>query len=201
MGVLLLLRNIALYCITIFEYFTISLPVVDWKPTFVENQHFQLCEIQFEIQNKSLAARARETHEYPKNNQSQNSAAPGITEDYIAEVSEEIEGRVTEKLSQEFSRTESRILSALSKLDEFLLNPQIRTFCRTTPGTFRNADVENQEPSGDCSQNDPHPEVEFSACCGSNLTDSDPDETSDSCKHIFLMVNAYRTLWFSWMWN
>ena len=38
---------------------------------------------------------AKETQEYPKNNQSQNSAAPGITEDYLAKVSEDIEGRVT----------------------------------------------------------------------------------------------------------
>ena len=33
---------------------------------------------------------AKETQENPWNNQSQNSAAPGITEDYIAQVSEEI---------------------------------------------------------------------------------------------------------------
>ena len=37
----------------------------------------------------------------------------------------------TKKLSQEFSRTESRILGALSKLDEFLLNPQTRTLSGT----------------------------------------------------------------------
>ena len=92
---------------------------------------------------RKLAATARETQEYPRNNQSQNSAAPGITEEYITEVSEEIEGRVTKKLSQEFNRTESRNLDALSKLNEFLLNPQIRTFSGTVPGTFRNADVVN----------------------------------------------------------
>ena len=127
---------------------------------------------------------ARETQEYPRNNQSQNSAAPGITEDYIAQVSEEIEGRVTKKLSQEFSRTESRILGALSKIDGFLLNPQIRRFSGTAPGTFRNADVETHEPSGDRSQNDPQPEVEFSACRASNLTDSDPGETSHSTNRL-----------------
>ena len=120
----------------------------------------------------------RETHEYPGNNQSQNSLAPGINEEYIAQFSEEIEEKVSKKLSQEFGRTDSSILGALSKLDKFLLNPQIRTFSWTVPGTFRNADVENQEPSGDRSQNDPHPEVEFSACHASNITDSDPDETS-----------------------
>ena len=130
--------------------------------------------------NRKLAAMARETQKYPRNNQSQSSSAPGITEEYIAQVSEEIEGRVTKKLSQEFSRTESRILGALPMLDEFLLNPQIRTFSGTVPGTSRNANVENQEPSGDRSQNDPHPEVEFSACRASNLTDSDRDETSHS---------------------
>ena len=128
------------------------------------------------LRNKrKLAAMARETQEYHRNNQPQNSFVPGITEEYIAQVSEDIEGIVTKKLSQEFSRTESRILGALSKLDEIVLHPQIRTFSGTVPGTFRNADVENQEPSGDRSQNDPHPEVEFSAC---RVTDSDPDETS-----------------------
>ena len=69
------------------------------------------------LRNKrKLAAMARETHEYPRNNQSQNSPASGITEGCIAQVFEEIEGRVTKKLSQEFSRTEPRVLGALSKL-------------------------------------------------------------------------------------
>ena len=143
---------------------------------------------------RKLAAMVRETQEYPRNNQSQNSAAPGITEDCIAQVSEEIQAKVTEKLSQEFSRTESRILGALSKLDEFLLNPQIRTFSGTTPGTFWSNDVENQEPSGDRSQNDPHPDVEFSVCRTSNLTDLDPGETSHNSRqsHGPQQTNAKR---------
>ena len=92
---------------------------------------------------EKFAALAGETQEYPRNSQLQNSTAPGITEDYIAHVSEDIEGRVTKKLSQEFSRTESHILGALPKLDEFLLNPQIGTFWnfperwRRKPGTKR----------------------------------------------------------------
>ena len=131
------------------------------------------------LRNKrKSAAVSRETQKYPRNSQSQNSSAPGIFEEYIAKVSEEIEGRVAKQLSQDFSRTESCIFGALSKLDEFLLNSQVRTFSRTVPGTFRNMDVENQEPNGDRSQVDPHPEVEFSACRASNLTDSEPDETS-----------------------
>ena len=95
------------------------------------------------LRNKrKSAAVSRETQEYPRNSQSQNSSAPRITEEYIAQVSENIEGRVTKKLSQEFSRTESPILGALSKLHEFLLNPQVRKFSGSVPGTFRNTDVE-----------------------------------------------------------
>ena len=87
------------------------------------------------------------------------------------------------KLFQEFSRTQ---LGALSKLDKFLLNPQIRTFSGTVQAILQNADAENQEPSGDRSQNDLHPEVEFSACRASTPTDSDPDETS----HVVTGVNG-----------
>ena len=82
-----------------------------------------------------------------------------FNEEYITQVSEEIEGRVTRKLSQELSRTASRILGVLSKLDEFLLNPQIRTHSRTLPGTFRNTNVENQGTNEGNSQSDPHPEA------------------------------------------
>ena len=131
------------------------------------------------LRNKrKLAAMAKETQEFPRDNQSQNSSVPGVIEEYIAKVCQEIEGRVTKKLTQKFSRTESRILGALSNSDNFLLIPQVRTFSGTVPENFRNADVENQIPSGGCSRNDPHPEVEFSASHSSNQTDSDPDETS-----------------------
>ena len=113
------------------------------------------------LRNKrKLAAVTRETQEeHPRNGQSRNTSVPGINEEYITQVSEEIESRVTIKLSQEFSRTESRILWALSKLDEFQLNLQIRTHSGTVPGTFRNTNVENQGTIEDYSQSDPHPEA------------------------------------------
>ena len=97
------------------------------------------------LRNKrKLAAVTRETQEEnPRNGQSRNTSVPRINEEYITQVSEEIEGRVTKKLSQEFSRTESCILGTLSKVDEFLLNQQIRTHSGTVPGTFRNTNVEN----------------------------------------------------------
>ena len=107
---------------------------------------------------RKLAAVTRETQkENPRNGQSRNTSFPRINKEYITQVSEEIEGRVTKKLSQELSRKESRILSALSKLDEFLLNQQIRTHSGTVPGTLRNTNVENQGTNEDDSQSDPHP--------------------------------------------
>ena len=108
---------------------------------------------------RNLAAVTRETQEeHPGNGQSRNTSVPRTNEEYITQVSEEIEGRVTKKLSQEFSRTEFRISGALSKLDEFLLNQQIRTHSGTVPGTFRNTNVENQGTNEDDSQSGPHPE-------------------------------------------
>ena len=80
------------------------------------------------LRNKrKLAVVTRETQEeHHWNGQSRNTSVPRINGEYITQVSGEIEGRVAKTLSQESSRTESRILGALYKLDEFLLNPQIR---------------------------------------------------------------------------
>ena len=113
------------------------------------------------LRNKrKLAAVTKETQEeHPRNGQSRNTSVPRINEEYITQVSEDSEGRITKKLSQEFSRTESRILGDLSKLDDFLLNPQIQTHSGTVPGTFRNTIVENQGTNEDDSQSDPHPEA------------------------------------------
>ena len=107
---------------------------------------------------RKLAAVTKETQEeHRRNGQSRNNLVPGINEEYITRVPEEIQGRVTKKLSQEYSRTGSRILGALSKLDEFLLNQQIRTHSGTVPETFRNTNVDNQGTNEDDSQSDPYP--------------------------------------------
>ena len=58
------------------------------------------------MKNKILASVSRETPENTKNIQSQNTLDPEMAQEYISQVSEEIEGRVTKKLSKEFSRTE-----------------------------------------------------------------------------------------------
>ena len=116
-----------------------------------------------------MAAVSRETPESVRNSRAQNTLDPELAQNYICQVSEEIKGRVTEKLSEEFSRTESRILGALSKPDEFLLNPQVRTCSVAVPGTSRNSTSENREPTGDRSLDDPCPDVGFSFHHSGNL--------------------------------
>ena len=112
------------------------------------------------LRNKrKLAAVLRETPEGTRSSRAQNVLAHEITQDYISQVSEEIEGRVTKKLSKEFSKTESRILGALSKLDEFLVNPLVRTCSVAVPGTSRNSSSEDRKTTGGHSSDDPYPEV------------------------------------------
>ena len=114
------------------------------------------------LRNKrKLAAVSRETPEGSRSSRGRNVLDSELTQDYISQVSEEIEGRVTKKLSKEFNKTESRILGALSKLDEFLLNPQVRTCSVAVQGTSRNAISDNRETHGDRSSNDPYPKLGY----------------------------------------
>ena len=109
------------------------------------------------LRNKrKLAAVLRETPEGSRSSRGQNILDLELTQDFFSQVSEEIEGRVTKKLSKEFNKTESRILGALSKLDEFLLNPQVRT-CSVIQGASRNANLENRETQGIAPQTIPIP--------------------------------------------
>ena len=139
---------------------------------------------------RKLASLTRETQEEnPRNGQSRNTSVPRINEEYITQVSEEIESRVTKKLSQEFSRTESRILGALSKLDEFLSNQQIQTHSETVPGTFRNTNVGNQGTNEDDSQSDPHPEAGIFR--GQTTQNSGPKECPDSHTKTFIICGRH----------
>ena len=100
--------------------------------------------------------------EHPRSNLAQNTNVPRSQEDYITQVSVEIEDGVTKKLSQEFSRTENRILGALSCLDEFPLNPLIQGHSGTTPETSRNVLGTNHGTNKDVFQSDPYPEARVS---------------------------------------
>ena len=129
---------------------------------------------------RKLAAVSRETPEGRRSSRKQNVFDPELTQDYISQVSEEIEGRVTKKLSKEFSKTESRILGALSKLDEFLLNPQVRTCSVAVPGTSRNTHWENRETTGDRSSDDSYPEVGYFSHHSDQLNSSETETNPHS---------------------
>ena len=75
---------------------------------------------------RKFAAVARETQlQHPREGQSRNMLFPRINDEYITQVFEKLEGRVTKKLFQ--------FLGALSDLNELLLNPQVRTRSVTVP--------------------------------------------------------------------
>ena len=144
------------------------------------------------LRNKrKLAAVSRETHESARSSRGQNTLEPESTQNYISQVSEEIEGRVTKKLSKEFSRTESRILGALSKLGEFLLNPQVRTCSVAVPEKSRNIISENQETTGDSSSDDPCPEVGYSSHYSGHLNNPEaenyPHSGKEHCSTVFTL--------------
>ena len=126
---------------------------------FITDNDFPSSSMAILRNKRKLAAVSRQTPEGSRGSRGQNVLDPELTQEYISQVSDEIEGRVTKKLSKEFSKTESRILGALSKLDEFLLNPQVRTCSVAVQGTSGNANSENRETQGDRSSNDPYPEV------------------------------------------
>ena len=140
------------------------------------------------LRNKrKLAAVSRETPEGSRGSRGRNVLDPELTQDYISQVSEEIDGRVTKKHSKEFNKTESRILGALSKLDEFLLNPQVRT-CSVVQGATRNANSENRETHGDLCLNGPYPEVGYfshhSGQHNSPGTETNPNMVKENYSHM-----------------
>ena len=75
---------------------------------------------------------------------------------------------------------ESRILGALSKLDEFPLKPQIRVQSGTVSRLSRKTNRENQELNEDRSQIYPRPEADTSIDQSPQSKNSDPDEASHS---------------------
>ena len=128
---------------------------------------------------KKLAALNKENCEdHPRSNLAQNSNIPRSQEDYITQVSEEIERRVTKRLSKEFSRMKNRILGALPRLDDFLMNPLLQGHSGTTPEPSRNTLGTSQGTNEDDSQNDPQPEAGLFH--GQMTQNSGPEEGHDN---------------------
>ena len=108
---------------------------------------------------KSAALNNESCEEQFRRNLSQTSKVPRSQEGYITQFSDKIEQRLTKKLSQEFSETRNRILGALSRHDDLLMNPQIHGHSATAPETSRNTYGMNRERmrTTDDSQSYPHP--------------------------------------------
>ena len=133
------------------------------------------------VNSQLLTKRIVKSRSHSSCNLAQNSNVPRSQADQIAQVSEEIVARVTKKLSQEFNRTESRILGSLSRLDEFLQNTLIQGHSGTTPETSRITLGANQGTNEDDSQCDLHPEVTISQ--SQNTRSTDPDDECDNCSN------------------
>ena len=97
-----------------------------------------------------------------RRNLEQNTSVAKSQENYITQVNEKIEGKLTKKLSKEFSRTENRILGALPQLDEFLLNRLLQGHSGSAPETSRKTLNINQGTNEDNSHVDLHPEARVS---------------------------------------
>ena len=132
------------------------------------------------LRNKrKLAALNKEKcEEHPRSNMAQSSNVPISQEDYITQASEDIECRVTKKLSQEFSRTENRILGALFRLDDFLMKLLIQGRSGTAPETSRNALSTSQGTNEEESQSDPHSEAGIFQ--SQTTHNSGPEDSHDS---------------------
>ena len=110
---------------------------------------------------RKLAAVNRDNQvERPWYQMSRDTVAPKIDEEYITQVSEEMENKAIKKVPPDFSGTDSRIRGALSNIYDFILNSQFLVQHGSIPGTSRDTIRENQEINENRSQNDPHREVD-----------------------------------------
>ena len=146
-------------------FFTTETVNLHFDSPLKKDNQFLITEDTFTVEmatwnRRNLAALNKgNCEEHPRSNLAQNSNVPRSQEDYITLVSVEIEGRVTKKLSQEFSRTENRILGAPAQLDDSLMNPLIQSHSGTAPETSRNVFSISQGTNQDDSQSNPHPEA------------------------------------------
>ena len=85
--------------------------------------------------------------EYPSDRSSRDITASRMNEDYVTQISKEIERRVTKKVFQDFNRTNNRTLGAFSKLHEFFSNSRVSVQSKMVSGFSRDMNSMNQEPN------------------------------------------------------
>ena len=131
---------------------------------------------------KKLAVLNKENgEEHPGRNVVQNSNAPRSQEDYITQIFVEIEVIVTTKLFQGFSKTENRILGALSRLYDVFMSPLIQGHSGIALEMSQNAYGTNQRTNEDNSQSDLRPEASTSQSQTRRISglEEAPDITKD----------------------
>ena len=114
--------------------------------------------------------------EHPRSNLAQISNFPRSQEDYITQVSDEIERRVTKTLSQYFLQDgEPHFMRAITSWWLYLLNPPIQGHSGIAPETSRNTLRTIQGTNENSSQSDPQPEAGVSQ--SGNTLNSGPSDT------------------------
>ena len=104
-----------------FEFYPQNLSQISLQLEFPSD----IFSIMRNTRNKRRLAEIQDNFEENNSRGSSRERSQGdLNENYITQVSQEIEGRIAKKLSQEFAKRESRILGALAKLDDFLCKPQ-----------------------------------------------------------------------------
>ena len=139
--VVLTIFNQSSFILLNFHYWNCKPPI--WLSIKKDNQFLinkNAFNVEMATRNKTkLAAINKENcHEHLRSNLAKNSNVLRSQEDYITQVSEIIEGRVTKKLSQELCRTKNRILGELARLGDSLTNPLSQGHSWTAPETSRN---------------------------------------------------------------
>ena len=79
-------------------------------------------------------------------------------------------------------------MGALSKLDEFLLNPPVRTCSVAVSGTSRNNNSENRETTRDRSSDDPYPEVGYFSHDSGHLNSPEAETYPHSSAEVLQLV-------------
>ena len=158
------------------------LPQLTYKVLLID-KYFYSSKITTRNKRKLAVLNKENCEENLRSNLAQNSGTPRSQEVYITQVSEEIEGRVSKRLSKEFSRTENRIFGALARLDDFLMNPLLPGHSGTTPGPTRSTSHNNQGTNPFPSElTDPHPEA--GSFHGQTARNASLEEDHDSFIHI-----------------
>ena len=123
-----------------------------------------------------------------RNNIARIKSATNSQKDYITQVSEEIEDRITKMLSKEFSRKMNRILAALSQLDEFHFYLLIQGHSGSAMEISKNTFYTNQGTNDDDSQLDPHPEARVSQSQTAQAFGSD-DSYDSQVRNLFQNIS------------